>query len=70
MTLNWDGIASISENAILTSKGGCSQLLSSNVTYVHVGEDLTFDAIILATGFCTVRGISALTFGITKIPTG
>jgi len=54
MTLNWDGIASISEDAILTGKGDCNQLSSSNVTHVDAGEVLPFDAIILATGYCAV----------------
>ena len=67
MALNWDGVASISENAILTGKGGCNQLLASSVTYVNAGEDLPFDTIILATGYCTVREIFALTVRITKL---
>jgi cation diffusion facilitator CzcD-associated flavoprotein CzcO len=56
LSLNWDGIQSITEDGIITKKGTsqCASLDTVPHASCASGEKLSFDVIIFATGFTAV----------------
>jgi hypothetical protein len=54
LTPNFDGISKITENGILTNKGKILTFIDHLFTKPLIGEHMTFDVIIFATGFSVV----------------
>lgn len=54
MRMNWDGIASIVEDGIVTKKGMVLAPTFTVLLISHIGDKLRFDVIVPSTGFAAV----------------